>query len=229
MDRFVRKDYETDSSLSRQKRMYEELSIFVVENKTIIITIPSMKKLLVAVFSMMLSASAMAQQPLESQVIELKQKIEAQQQQLNGLSRRVSEVEQLNIDLRKAMDFGKGITTAQGDNGVTYKLISLKGNKAEKSITAIFQMSTTSDMVDMVIAGYEASYVDLYGERQKTENLTVGNDVMVRVFKDAPTNGRIIFNDVDIDKVKEIKLLRFDVLNGENKESVMFKDLKVEW
>ena len=57
----------------------------------------------------------------------------------------------------------------------------------------------------------------------------MGNNVMVRVFKDTPTNGRIIFNDVDIDKVKEIKLLRFDVLNGENKESVMFKDLKVEW
>ena len=210
--------------------MYEELIIFVVENKTIIIIIiPSMRKLLFVVCGLMLSFSAMAQQPLESQVIELKQKIEAQQQQLNGLSRRVSEVEQLNIDLRKAMDFGKAITTMQGSNGITYKLISLKGNKAEKSITAIFQMSTTSEMVDMIVSGYEASYVDLYGERQKTEHLTVGNDVMVRVFKDTPTNGRIIFNDVDIDKVKEIKLLRFDVLNGENKESVMFKDLKVEW
>lgn len=52
---------------------------------------------------------------------------------------------------------------------------------------------------------------------------------MVKVFKDTPTNGRIIFNDVDIDRVKEIKLLCIDVLNGENKESVMFKDLKVEW
>ena len=71
--------------------------------------------------------------------------------------------------------------------------------------------------------------MDLYGDRKRTENLTVGNDVMVRIFKDAPTNGRIIFNDVDIDKVKEIKLLRFDVLNGEIKESIMFKDLKVEW
>jgi len=210
--------------------MYEELIIFVVENKTIIIIIiPSMRKLLFVVYGVMLSFSAMAQQPLESQVIELKQKIEAQQQQLHGLSRRVSEVEQLNIDLRKAMDFGKAITTMQGSNGITYKLISLKGNKAEKSITAIFQMSTTSEMVDMIVSGYEASYVDLYGERQKTEHLTVGNDVMVRVFKDTPTNGRIIFNDVDINKVKKIKLLRFDVLNGENKESVMFKDLKVEW
>lgn len=90
-------------------------------------------------------------------------------------------------------------------------------------------MSTTSEMVDMIVSSYEASYVDLYGERQKTEHPTVGNDVMVRVFKDTPTNGRTIFNDVDIDKVKEIKLLRFDVLNGENKEFVMFKDLKVEW
>lgn len=204
--------------------MYEELIIFVVENKTIIIIIiPSMRKLLFVVCGLMLSFSTMAQQPLESQVIELKQKIEARQQQLNGLSRRVSEVEQLNIDLRKA------ITTTQSSNGVTYKLISLKGNKAEKTITAVFQMSTTNEMVDRVIASYEASYVDLYGERQKTENLTVGNDLIVRVFKDTPTNGRIIFNDVDIDKVKEIKLLCFDVLNGENKESVMFKDLKVEW
>lgn len=81
---------------------------------------------------------------------------------MNGLSRRVSEVEQLNIDLRKA------ITTTQSSNGVTYKLISLKGNKAEKTITAVFQMSTTNEMVDMVIVSYEASYVDLYGERQRT-------------------------------------------------------------
>lgn len=106
--------------------MYEELIIFVVENKTIIIIIiPSMRKLLFVVCGVMLSFSAMAQQPLESQVIELKQKIEAQQQQLNGLSRRVSEVEQLNINLRKAMDFGKAITTMQGSSSVTYKLISL--------------------------------------------------------------------------------------------------------
>ena len=152
--------------------MYEELIIFVVENKTIIIIIiPSMRKLLFVVCGLMLSFSAMAQQPLESQVIELKQKIEARQQQLNGLSRRVSEVEQLNIDLRKTMDFGKAITTTQGSNGVTYKLISLKGNKAEKTITAVFQMSTTNEMVDMVIASYEASYVDLYGERQKQRTL----------------------------------------------------------
>ena len=106
--------------------MYEELIIFVVENKTIIIIIiPSIRKLLFVVCGVMLSFSAMAQQPLESQVIELKQKIEVQQQQLNGLSRRVSEVEQLNIDLRKAMDFGKAITTMQGSSSVTYKLISL--------------------------------------------------------------------------------------------------------
>ena len=67
----------------------------------------------------MLSASAMAQQTIKSQIAELRQKIEAQQQQLNGLSQRVSEVEQLNVDLRKAMNFGKGIKTAQGSNGVT--------------------------------------------------------------------------------------------------------------
>lgn len=84
-----------------------------------------MRKLLFVVCGVMLSFSVMAQQPLESQVIELKQKIEVQQQQLNGLSRRVSEVEQLNIDLRKAMDFGKAITTMQGSSSVTYKLISL--------------------------------------------------------------------------------------------------------
>ena len=37
----------------------------------------------------------------------------------------MSEVEQLNVDLRKAMDFGKAITTMQGSSSVTYKLISL--------------------------------------------------------------------------------------------------------
>ena len=69
-----------------------------------------MRKLLFVVCGVMLSFSAMAQQPLESQVIELKQKIEAQQRQLNGLSQRVSKVEQFKVDLRKAMDFGKAIT-----------------------------------------------------------------------------------------------------------------------
>lgn len=73
-----------------------------------------MKKLLVFAGALMLSVSAMAQHTLESQIAELKQKTEAQQQQLNGLSLRVSEVEQLNVDLRKAMNFGKAITTAPG-------------------------------------------------------------------------------------------------------------------
>ena len=39
-----------------------------------------MKKLLVVVCTLMLSVSAMAQQTIESQIAELKQKIEAQQQ-----------------------------------------------------------------------------------------------------------------------------------------------------
>ena len=52
----------------------------------------------------------MVQQTFESQISELKQKIEAQQRQLNGLSQRASKVEQFKVDLRKAMDFGKAIT-----------------------------------------------------------------------------------------------------------------------
>lgn len=54
-------NHKVDSFLSRQKRMYEELIIFVVENKTIIIIIiPSMRKLLFVVCGLMLSFSAMA-------------------------------------------------------------------------------------------------------------------------------------------------------------------------
>ena len=48
-----------------------------LEIKIIIIIIPSMKKLLVVVCTLMLSVSAMAQQTIESQITELKQKIEA--------------------------------------------------------------------------------------------------------------------------------------------------------
>lgn len=80
MVRFTRMDCESDSFLSRQKGICKEFIIFVVENETIIIIIiPSMKKLLFVVCGLMLSFSAMAQQPLESQITELKQKIEAQQ------------------------------------------------------------------------------------------------------------------------------------------------------
>ena len=76
----------------------------------IIIIFLSMEKLFVDVCAKMLSISVMVQQTFESQISELKQKIEAQQRQLNGLSQRASKVEQFKVDLRKAMDFGKAIT-----------------------------------------------------------------------------------------------------------------------
>jgi len=44
---------------------------------------------------------------------------------LNGLSQRVSEVEQLIVDLRIAMDFSKAITAMQGSSNVTNEFISL--------------------------------------------------------------------------------------------------------
>lgn len=67
-----------------------------------------MEKLFVDVCAKMLSISVMVQQTFEIQISELKQKIEAQQRQLNGLSQRVSKVEQFKVDLRKADGLWQG-------------------------------------------------------------------------------------------------------------------------
>lgn len=182
-------------------------------------------------FCAVLSLTASAQQTVEAQMGQLKQQVETLQRQMDDLSKRLAGVEQLNVDLRKALDFGKPITTVQGKNGVTYKLISLKGDKEGKTLKAVFQIAITKEMseVNLYRVSSRTSYVDLYGNRKETNNYSVGNKEVVTIFKDAPTNGMITFYNVDVDQVQEIKLLRFDCSIDGHTDMVHFKNLKVDW
>lgn len=188
-----------------------------------------MTKKIILVFTLLCSALYSMGQSTEDKLSVLQQRVEKLQQQVAAISQRLSQVEQLNIDLRKALDFGKPVTTAQGANGVTYKILNIEGSKSEKTITVIVQLSTTAEKVDMSFSFGDPTFVDLYGNRQKANTYSVGGEMVCPVYKGTPVNGIIVFKDVDPEKAKELKMIEIHGQNNFQEERVLFKDLKVDW
>ena len=188
-----------------------------------------MTKKILLIFTLLSCTVFTIGQTVEDKVKAIQGQIEKLQRQVASISQRLTEVEQLNIDLRKSLDFGKPITIAQGANDVTYKILSVEGNKAEKKIIIIVQLSTTQEKVDMSFSFGEPSYVDLYSNRQKANVYTIGGETVCPVYKGTPVNGKLIFKDVDSDRTKELKLIEIHGQNNFQEEKVFFKDLKVDW
>ena len=92
-----------------------------------------MTKKILLIFTLLSCTVFTIGQTVEDKVKAIQGQIEKLQRQVASISQRLTEVEQLNIDLRKSLDFGKPITIAQGANDVTYKILSVEGNKAEKT------------------------------------------------------------------------------------------------
>ena len=180
-------------------------------------------------FTLLCSTIYSMGQSTEDKLFVLQQRVEKLQQQVARISQRLSEVEQLNIDLRKALDFGKPVTTAQGANGVTYKILNVEGSKAERTISVTVQLSTTEEKVDMSFSFGEPTFVDLYGNRQKADTYSVGGETVCPVYKGTPVNGLVVFKDVDPEKVNELKMIEIHGQNNYHEERVLFKDLKVDW
>lgn len=187
------------------------------------------KKYLISALFCAMSMTAVAQNADSERIAKLESAVETLRQQVSGLSQRLAGVEQLNLDLRKALDFGKPITTAQGRNGVTYQLISLVGNKAEQTITATVQVATTAEKVDVSFVNDIPSFVDLHGNRMEADTYLVGGKSVVTVYKGAPTNGSVLFKDVNPETTRELKLLKICAQNNYEGEEVLFRDLKVDW
>ena len=189
-----------------------------------------MKKLLAIAALCLLSGSAFAQQSVEAQVKDLKAQVTTLQSEVQGLSQRLASVEQLNITLRKALNFGQPITTATGKYGVTYNLLSIVGNKQERTIKATFQAVTSADE-SRIQYTEGAAITDVNGNRVKTYEITVGGDVGITLYKDVPTNGEVLFNDVNVESTQAIKLLKMAFTNGSISEvdHIQFRDLKVDW
>ena len=171
-----------------------------------------MTKKIFLVFTLLCSTIYSMGQSTENKLSALQQQVEKLQQQVAGISQRLSEVEQLNIDLRKALDFGKPVTTAQGANGVTYKILNIEGNKA-----------------DMSFSFGEPTFVDLYGNRQKADAYSIGGETVCPVYKGTPVNGLLVFKDVDPEKAKELKMIEIHGQNNFQEERVFLRDLKVDW
>ncbi len=188
-----------------------------------------MRKISVVLILLYISISSQAQSAGQENLAALQKQVDRLQQEVAGLSQRVSSVEQLNIDLRKALDFGQPVATAQGANGVTYKILSLHGDKATKSLVITVQLSTTEKEVDMSFWGVSPSYIDLYGNRKEAEASSVGGTAVSTVYSGAPVNGMIAFTDVNPDTTRVLKLLEIYGQNNYQKERVVFRDLKVEW
>lgn len=187
------------------------------------------KKYLISAIFCAMSVAAAAQNTDSERFGRLEKTVETLQQQVSGLSQRLDGVEQLNLDLRKALDFGMPITATQGRNDLTYRLLSLVGNKAEKTVTATVQVATTAEKTEVSFGYEEPSFVDLYGNRMEAYDRSVGGRGTVYIYRGAPTNGCVIFNNVNPDTTSEIKLLRIVSWNGSENEEVLFRDLKVDW
>lgn len=189
----------------------------------------SFRKFTITLALAVCATAASAQTTVEERLTAMERQLTTMQQQMGSLSQRLVGVEQLNTELRKALDFGKPVVTAKGMNGVTYNVISLVGNKAEKTLTVTIQLSTTDEKVDMSFSFDSPAFVDLYGNRKKAEEYNVGGTTVAPVYKSAPVNGVIVFHDVEPETTKAIKLLEIDGQNNFQEEKVQFRDLPVEW
>ena len=87
-----------------------------------------MTKKILLIFTLLSCTVFTIGQTVEDKVKAIQGQIEKLQRQVASISQRLTEVEQLNIDLRKSLDFGKPITIAQGANDVTYKILSVEDN-----------------------------------------------------------------------------------------------------
>ena len=190
-----------------------------------------MKKLLLFIGLSCLVLSANAQKPLEAKVADLEQKIESITTQMNGLSQRLSEVEQLNIRLRKALDYGKPITSAKGQSGVTYNILSVQGNKVNKTLLIKIQVETPnpSNEVYLSYAFSKPSVIDITGERFEASTTKVGKSSALTIYQNVPVNGEIEFLNVDPNRLTDIKLLTIDATVDNQHEGLQFKNLQVDW
>ena len=127
-----------------------------------------MKKLLLLTLFFAALAQLSAQTNAEQEIGELKTRLSNLESQISDLSRRISEVEQLNINLRKTLDFGKPIAELKGTSGINYKLLSIKGNKAEKTIVVKYQVETESETNNIRSSVSNPYIIDLYGNRTST-------------------------------------------------------------
>ena len=112
---------------------------------------------------------------------------------------------------------------------MTYNLLSIVGNKKERTIKVVFQVTTTAEAVNFNTMLNEAVYTDIQGNRKKHYHFQLGEELFLTIYKDVPTNGTIIFSEVDVDAAQLIKLLGFSITNNNEDEIIHFRDLKVDW
>ena len=163
---------------------------------------------------------------------DLEEKVNNLTAQTEALSRRLSEVEQLNIRLRKALDFGKPVTMIEGSSGITYSVIALEGSKKEKVIIIRMQVSTKNDVNTLMLAyGFEKpSIVDVNGTRYEAQETEIGGTGLLEIYRGVPVNASITFKGIEPESVVDIKLLKVtNTVDYSSSDQLLFKNLKVDW
>lgn len=191
-----------------------------------------MKKVLITLILSCIGIMTYAQSPLEVRVSELEKKIDEIIARTDALSQRLVEVEQLNIRLRKALDFGKPIMTIEDSSSITYHIIALEGSKKDQTVKIRMQVSTKNDVnCLMLTSGFHyPSMIDINGARYEATSTEIGNVELLEIYKDVPVNASITFTNIKPDSVVDIKLLKVkptvDYGDGDN---LLFKSLKIVW
>lgn len=173
-----------------------------------------------------------AQSPVEARIGELEKKIDDLIVRTDALSQRLVEVEQLNIRLRKALDFGKPILTIEGSSGITYHITALEGSRKDKTFKIRMQVSTKNKVNSLMLeyALEKPSIIDVNGARYEAIKTEIGNEWGLEIYKDVPVNATITFADIDPDSVVDIKLLKVVAsVDNSTSDTLLFKNIKVDW
>ena len=187
-----------------------------------------MKRLLLTFIAFM-AINAYAQQ--QAPTIETLQKqLTSLEEQIKALESRVASVEQLNSDLRKAIHFGKAITSATDlTNDVTYNIISVKGSEANRTIKITMQVVANSEKQEIYLMRNNPYIINLNGETKTTYSISFDNGQSWTVHPEAPVLAYLIFEEINPDNFREIKLLHITPSVDFNGVPLKFTDLMVEW
>lgn len=160
---------------------------------------------------------------LKERCDKLEQRVTSLENQIAGMSQRMSKIENDNVYYRQMLDYGKAITECDGKNGTHYKLLSVTGNKKDKTVFIKMQMSTTVEGQELQFRQAEA--IELSGDPHKTYEVI--GESLFKQHTGMPRNLVIKFEDIDPVKCQKLKglIVNWYYTDDENR----FENLNIDW
>ena len=184
-----------------------------------------MQKLAIVLVATLFSITGSAQSTtpsVEERCTKLEQKVSSLENQIAEMTQRMSKIENDNVYYRGILDYGKAITECDGNNGVHYKVVSVIGNKEEKTVSVKMQVSTSAE--EQKIQFEKAKIYELSGD---THNINYADEGLMTLHVSLPQNITFKFSNIDPVKCQKIKGLIVDWYSPE--EENRFENINIDW